>query len=214
MDRGRRCLPSDQDPCQGVTYRGACEGGVLTWCEAGVVVSRDCGACGETCTEGAVDVGFICQPSDCGDLDYQGRCEGNVAHWCRAGGQRDTRDCAAQNQVCGYVGRETGYFCMDAGACGEVGYMGVCEGGTSIWCDEGRRRSLACTDDGRVCRYVNDNVGNYCTDCGDVDYRGQCEGATARWCNDRGQLETRDCAAQGEVCRYVDDDTGFFCADP
>ena len=103
---------------------------------------------------------------------------------------------------------------MAADACGEVGYMGVCQEQTSIWCDDGRRRTLECADDGRVCRYVNDTVGNYCTNCGEVDYRGRCDGELATWCNDRGQLETRDCSAQGETCRLVDDDTGFFCADP
>ncbi len=104
---GFRCVTPDQDPCGGLDYDGRCDGQVLSWCDRGVVQTRDCGACLEACVPGR-DGGRYCVPSDCGDLTFLGRCDGDTAVWCNRDGQRETRAC---RNGCAYIDAETGYFC-------------------------------------------------------------------------------------------------------
>ncbi len=102
-------------PCQGLGLVGACSDNVVRWCEAGVVVTRDCGQCGETCLYLGGRQGYDCSvdPLACGELDYLGRCEGAVSEWCNEENRRERLDCAAQGQICRYIDAETGYYCAD-----------------------------------------------------------------------------------------------------
>ena len=209
---GWRCLPDDEDTCEGVTYYGQCQDGVLQWCDQGTLQTRNCLACGERCVEHNTQIGWTCQISHCGELDEFGECNGEQARWCD-GGEVEMLDCEDQGQICDFFGPNTGYFCMDEGSCGEVDYLGACHDQVSIWCDHGQRQVLDCAEDGRTCQYVNNRVGYYCTDCGEVDYLGRCDDQLATWCNHRGQLEQLDCTERGEVCRFVNDEIGYFCAE-
>jgi hypothetical protein len=111
---GYRCLEAAQDPCRGITERGACRDNVLTWCQQGRLLARDCGVCAESCVPESRDESpsYNCIPSACGDLDFRGRCEGDVAVWCTRDGQLERRDCAASGQTCGLVDQESGYYCQ------------------------------------------------------------------------------------------------------
>jgi len=212
-DRGWRCLPSETDPCRGVTYQGTCTNGVLTWCDKGVVQRRHCHDCGEVCGQYDAKVGFRCLENQCEGMPVGGRCDGDVAVWCDGAGRIERRDCRARGQRCAFVDEEIGYFCTGSGRCDGLSYEGTCDGQVAIWCDEdGNPKSMECSRTDRQCRFVNDNVGYYCTDCGDVSFQGRCDGDTAVWCNRRGQLEARDCAAQSESCRFINDESGFFCS--
>lgn len=108
---GNRCIPISEDPCQGVSTYGQCDGEVLQWCNNGRVVERNCESCGERCILADDSLGFACVTSDCGDLDFQGRCDGEVAEWCNAEGKRESRDCAADGLQCGFINDEIGFFC-------------------------------------------------------------------------------------------------------
>ncbi|MBK6688575.1 MAG: trypsin-like serine protease [Deltaproteobacteria bacterium] len=102
-------------PCGGLGLVGACSDNVARWCEAGVVVSRDCGVCGETCLYLGGRQGYDCSvdPLACGELDYLGRCDGDVSEWCNEEDRRERLDCGAQGQICRYIDAETGYYCAD-----------------------------------------------------------------------------------------------------
>lgn len=64
-DAGWRCLDIASDPCGGVTPLGRCEGAFLGWCERGVPMIRDCGACDEVCVESADPLlGAECAPRE------------------------------------------------------------------------------------------------------------------------------------------------------
>lgn len=57
-DNGRyRCY--DEDPCEGLTRVGECDGEVARWCESGRPRERDCAACGQICS-GVAQVGVYC----------------------------------------------------------------------------------------------------------------------------------------------------------
>jgi hypothetical protein len=107
---GYRCVDRAADPCRGTTYDGACANDVLTWCDRGVLLSRDCGACGESCLP-LDPSGFYCVASTCGDVDFLGKCEGDTAIWCNRNGQLEERNCAEDGQTCGFVDADIGYFC-------------------------------------------------------------------------------------------------------
>ena len=109
---GKRCIPVADDPCGGVTAFGSCDGSVLSFCDAGIVRTRDCDACGgEVC--GLVDnvVGHACFDDPCGGIDYLGQCDGNTARWCDAGVLKDL-DCVAEGGTCGFVSDELGFYCQ------------------------------------------------------------------------------------------------------
>ncbi|MEW5849757.1 MAG: S1 family peptidase [Myxococcota bacterium] len=161
---GWRCVAPAEDPCQGLLPYGECDGQVLRWCRQGELLQRDCSSCGERCVLGEGQVGYVCVPSNCGDVDYRGRCNGEVAEWCNEQQQLQTRDCAAQGLDCRYVNPQVGYFCGDPGNCGDVDYLGRCEGDVAQWCRNETLRSKDCAADGQVCRYVDDETGYYCAD--------------------------------------------------
>jgi len=106
--------PGAEDPCEGETAAGRCEGSTAVYCE-GSVVREDCPhGCGDVGGEqrclpmpppSAPDAG----PADpCGGLDETGVCVGNVARWCQDGWLHE-RDCGACGQVCAITG--VGAYC-------------------------------------------------------------------------------------------------------
>ena len=97
-------------------------------------------------------------------MDYLGRCDGDVAEWCK-NGEKKEQDCAADGQICGWVNDDLGYFCMDDTECGDLDYIGQCDGDVVEWCNqEDERETRDCSDWGDTCGYVNDEIGYYCVD--------------------------------------------------
>ncbi len=118
---GYRCIPVDQDPCQGLDALGSCQGDTMVWCASGELREFDCGACGWACGWASDATGFDCvqrvdespAPADpCADLDYLGRCDGDVAEWCD-GGEFRSVDCGDYGLGCGYINASYGYYCGD-----------------------------------------------------------------------------------------------------
>ncbi|MEM6961413.1 MAG: trypsin-like serine protease [Myxococcota bacterium] len=58
-ESGYRCISPSDDPCDGVSALGTCEGDVAVWCDRGTLRSRDCGACGATCGEASWGVDCV-----------------------------------------------------------------------------------------------------------------------------------------------------------
>src|SRR5688572_26996282 len=46
--------------------------------------------------------------------------------------------------------------------CDEIGYQGVCDGDTLIWCENGTIMMADCAAMGEVCAWESDRVGNNC----------------------------------------------------
>lgn len=158
---GWRCIAAAADPCNGVTWYGQCQGEELSFCNRGVLQTRNCGACAERCVLRDNEDGYACAPSDCGNLDYVGQCTGAVAEWCNADGMREAVDCGAQGQSCGYTGAQSGYYCL-ATACQGADYFGRCNGNTVEWCQNSRFRTRDCASEGKVCAYVSAEIGYFC----------------------------------------------------
>jgi hypothetical protein len=159
---GWRCVAPSEDLCQGETNYGSCDSDVLTWCEDGQLLTRDCGFCGESCELYDNNYGFVCNQTECGGLDYQGACNGDVAEWCD-NGERKEQDCAATGQVCDWVNNEVGYFCADNLDCGDLDWSGECNGDVVEWCNhDNERETRDCSDYNSTCGYVSDDIGYYC----------------------------------------------------
>lgn len=110
-----RCLVEEvEDPCQGETQVGRCEGDKAIWCEGGERREEDCSVQGKICAQNQ-DGNFRCiiQEGPCGDLNYLGRCieNGDKVEWCE-NGERKVRDCKRCDQVCGWVDEIMGYYCI------------------------------------------------------------------------------------------------------
>ena len=109
-DGGWRCLDPADDPCGGVTPRGACDDNKLSWCDEGVLLERNCGECEETCIPYEDETqGFNCVPSNCGEVTFWGECQGDTAVWCNREGMLEERNCGSSG--CGWISDEVGYFC-------------------------------------------------------------------------------------------------------
>jgi hypothetical protein len=107
--RGYACLEAS---CADLPPGGRCNGGVLDTCASGTRTTTDCVDEGRICDLDEDGASACLLPSECGALDYQGRCDGDVAVWCDESGVRDTKDCAASGQSCGWAGDELGYYCL------------------------------------------------------------------------------------------------------
>jgi len=161
-DNGWRCIPLAANPCAGATEHGRCDGQSLQWCErGGIARARDCQACGERCVLVNGDFGYGCVTSNCGDVNYRGQCQGDVAQWCNTSGQLQTSDCAEQERHCGVVSRETGYFCLSR-RCGDLDFLGRCDGNIARWCQQGSPQERNCAAMGEVCRLVSEEDGYFC----------------------------------------------------
>lgn len=100
----------------------------------------------------------------CRGVDFQGRCTGDIAEWCDNGSLR-RRDCTQVGETCGFVNDEIGYFCRDApreSECGDLDFLGACEGNVAVWCADGRVRRRDCGETDEFCQYLDPNRGYYC----------------------------------------------------
>ena len=189
----------DLDPCGGVTWEGCCEGQVLTYCDAGTVLTVDCadnpqcgwdpGAPGYDCgTDGGSDpTGAFprscsgtcsCDGRVCGDDGCGGSCGtcAPEAPFCNADGQCEAAcEPACAHKACG------------PDACG--GQCGTCEAGTI--CDTATGQCA-----GDACQGVTD--------------AGCCDGQDLYWC-EAGELAWQDCAADGPSCGWSAEGGGYYC---
>lgn len=108
--------PEPNDPCNGISWAGVCQGNTAVWCQNGQLAQLDCATRGQVCGD-AGDLGNYCidapqpEPADpCEGIDYHGACDGTVAIWCDADGYHEY-DCADQGRRCGWTGNRYGYWC-------------------------------------------------------------------------------------------------------
>lgn len=165
-EEGFRCVPREEDLCEGASALGDCQDEVLSWCDRGQKRTRDCAACGERCLTISPTAGASCVASNCGTLTRSGRCRADgVAEWCSSTGVRQERDCAADGTECAFISDALGYYCVERTACGDLTYEGRCDGNTARWCaDDGTPRERDCSSRNEVCAFIDDNIGFYCTD--------------------------------------------------
>jgi len=112
--------PSSSDPCNGITYEGACQGAVSGWCENNQLVQHDCAADGQTCGYTGSQYGYYCMAASSGSASgnsdpcqgytFAGTCQGTVAVWCE-NNQVSRRDCATDSQACDWIAAQGYYYC-------------------------------------------------------------------------------------------------------
>lgn len=85
------CIDPADDPCDGITLEGRCNGAIAEWCAFDTAAGqplrkqRDCASCNQVCVNSSIVGGVDCQPNECGGLSEEGRCNGEVAEWCEGG---------------------------------------------------------------------------------------------------------------------------------
>lgn len=97
-------------------------------------------------------------------------------------------------------------------ACGEIDFLGTCEGLAVVWCDGGELNRRDCGARGEICEYLNDDSGYWCSPappCGDIDALGQCDGSVVQRCR-FGTLFQEDCGLSERFCTV--DLGGAYCA--
>jgi hypothetical protein len=115
-----------QDPCQGETYKGRCDGDTVIWCENNQVMTEDCQAFGQTCQYDSQQQYYACgppstpgqpdQPSDpndpCQGETSEGRCDGDTLIRCEAEQIKSIQCDASAGMTCG-LDQATGiYTCI------------------------------------------------------------------------------------------------------
>lgn len=106
---GFACLDA---ACRDLPAGGQCSGTVLSSCASGTRTVSDCAASGDICDLDVDGLATCLAPTECGSLDYLGRCDGQTAVWCNEQGRRETLDCAARGESCGYVDDHYGWYCQ------------------------------------------------------------------------------------------------------
>lgn len=106
---GYRCVTDD--PCEGVSAAGACQGSTAVWCDEGTLRRRECGACDELCRYVTDVRGFYCRPDPCIGIDPQGECDGDVLTSCDPETGVTVENCADRGRVCGFSMRRNQYRC-------------------------------------------------------------------------------------------------------
>ena len=157
-----RCIAVADNPCGAVATYGACDGDTLSWCDNGVVKTRDCLACDERCILAAPEQGFACVASDCGALDHLGQCDGNTSRWCDNFGQAAQEDCAAEGTTCEFLGQQLGNYCLDQQTCQGHNYQGDCAGTVLTWCEDNELNTVDCAAQGLQCVFIDAATGNDC----------------------------------------------------
>ena len=186
------CEP--QDPCNGITWEGCCDGEVIRYCEEGEIKSKDCGddpSCGwnqaeayyDCGTDGAPDPEGIF-PMDCGEV-CTGSCDGKACGDDGCGG-----DCGAcpEGETC----TPTGQCCTpdcEGKVCGDDSCSGDCGE-----CADGEK----CTDGECV-------PGG----CQGVLWEGCCTEGVLVFC-DQGNLVQQSCAGDPE-CGWSDGAGYYDC---
>jgi hypothetical protein len=220
-EAGARCAPA-AGTCGDIDYQGRCNGQVVEWCnEAGERETYDCALSGQACAFLDAEVGYGCQAAPCGEITYYGECDGDTLRYCADDTTLIQIDCMAEYGVgCGLEDDVIGYNCgggggESSGGCGDVSYLGTCDGDVAVWCSEEEIAQYDCSVQGKTCGYVDDEVGYWCVSasgesaCGDIDYAGTCDGDWAVWC-ENDTIQYADCTFDGG-CGYVDDAAGYYC---
>jgi plastocyanin len=171
---GKLCVDGAcaEDPCQGVTFEGCCDGEVAVWCEDGELSEYDCDQAGEPSCGWVPDLGYYCD-SD-GGIDPSGE----LPKACDlADCTPNCTDVACGDDGCGGScgGCGDGQMC-EAGICVAddclgITYDGCCDGEVSTWCEDGELQTDDCTQYEGLCGWVDD-VGYYCESEGSSDPSG------------------------------------------
>jgi hypothetical protein len=157
-------IPTGPQPCGTVTTEGQCSSDRrrATWCGPNNELQNDSCGTTEICGFDTVTMGSRCIPASqdpCQGLTFEGECSSNVLRWCD-GGQLFERNCPLCGETC--LPTESGFNCVSSN-CGDVDYLGKCEGNTAVWCNtDGELSELDCTNQGQTCGYVDDTIGWYC----------------------------------------------------
>ncbi len=235
--------PSQKPPegeCGVITPAGICKGAVAFWCDGGALRSQDCRALGTTCAFSAGDNGFRCDASSADD-DVPGAADAAPpARRPDQGAGFPPFDAGPSDPVGGFdlgpsdpVGGLDAAGAPPADGCGDIDFLGICEGNLAVWCASGVLEQLDCQAQGTTCGWVDDTSGNYCLPAGgspapadagvpapspdagstcDLGFLGECQGDMARYCIGDQLIEV-DCAAQGQTCQLVSDVVGYYCMD-
>lgn len=103
------------DPCNGETYVGRCDGDTVIWCQDDQVHSQDCTAEGKVCVYDESKQYYACrEPASvdpCNGETYEGRCEDGSVIWCEDN-EIKSIDCAANDATCGYNQAKGYYDCL------------------------------------------------------------------------------------------------------
>lgn len=100
-----------QDPCQGETFEGRCDGETVIWCENQQVQSTNCAATGRVCGFSESNQFFAClEPAEvdpCQGETFEGRCDGDTVIWCE-NDEVMSIDC----QTCGFDASKGFFNCL------------------------------------------------------------------------------------------------------
>ena len=219
--------------CGDIDFKGVCEGTVLKYCSGESLTVIECADQGLECGFDPENEWFDCvEPGSCVP-DCTGKECGSDGCGGSCGDCVDGVTCNASGQ------------CVEQGGgeCGDITFVGVCEGDLLKYCSADTLKVVDCTEQGMVCGFVADQEwydcieGGGCTpDCtgkvaGDPDgCGGTCEGGgDPGGCGDidlqgecvgdvlhycsGGELQEVDCAAQGKSCGFDAQFEWFDCVD-
>jgi len=218
--------PTDPPPpamstCETLGFTGECNGDTLRWCDATSEIREyDCSSAGQACGFVDATTGNDCLAAPCGSVTYQGTCSGDTLTYCASNERLVTIDCQAQfGMGCGLQNAEIGNNCLPAAgaltACGDIDFMGTCNGNTVTWCSGDELKEYDCGVLDAQCGWFDDSIGHWCvqaaSSCGDIDFLGTCQGDTVLWCDNNGSLKNKDCSADGRTCGDFGGSIGFWC---
>lgn len=151
------------EPCGDVTARGQCstDGRVASFCEQGALRHTPC-AVGDICHDDGTHARCVpVEDAPCGAVTGVGACDGEVLSWCDHDVLRQ-RDCAAcGDQLCVQIDATVGFGCVD-NHCGDLDYLGECDGDVARWCDDGQVKTEDCAAGNSTCGFVDNDTGYYC----------------------------------------------------
>jgi len=106
---------SADDPCNGETYLGRCDGDTVVWCQDDQVQSQDCAAEGKVCVFDDAKQYYACrEPASvdpCNGETFEGRCEDGSVIWCEDNEVKSI-DCTTNGADCGYNQAKGYYDCL------------------------------------------------------------------------------------------------------
>lgn len=128
------------DPCGGIDAIGVCDGTILSYCDADVVVVNDClYGCGFNPVSGLSEC--LQAPEDpCAGVDTAGICDADLLLYCQ--------DATLVQEPCAFgcgVSPDGVAQCLpDPAACGDVDAVGLCDGDTLWYCQDETLMSETC----------------------------------------------------------------------
>lgn len=216
--------PDGTDECNGLDFKGTCEGTTAKWCENGKLRNWDCAASGKSCEKDTCADGSYCcggsAEDECSRIGITGICAGNTARICAKSSGKPTP--SIQELVCPAGESCEMFTCSGLGAaccapidttgeCGQIGYAGVCEGNTMKYCNGGRLISADCTESGDTCQIggCGGEGAAWCcpqvTGCGGIDEAGVCQGNILKYCENE-ELQEFNCQTDFTPPRTCDPD--------